>query len=1309
MSRKTRKLMWSVPLIAAVAVIGALAAFMTLTPNDASADAHMPGPVKNLTVGPNDNGVPQEQLLISWDAPDTGGAVTSYRIDISEDGERWLSYRTDHGNSDLRVVYPTADAPGLDSADGLEALTMRHFRVFAFYDKSATERIFGPGTDEYGTTAASNVPDVPTNVAATDGITGSMIDSVDFNMDGDMVDTEVDGVVEAEFGLDLNGDGDLLDTVDDLNETTPPPHFQQTVIRVTWDAPEDPPGAPVTGYRVESSSNGTSWSVLAANASGSPFYHGGLLANTPKWYRVSAINSVGTGDRSDGDTGKTASSTAPGDISNPVIGLAPAASDVYLTWTPPAVTDNGPDGTAGNEDDRNIHGDPVTHYRIQARHADVDAVDRGVGPDGVDGNADDKDVAAIAEGEWKSLTDSKHISKRDAYHFTGVDLRRAGITVPSSIPADLAADDPVSGAVAHEFTNLVLVDIRIAAINRVNTDAADSDDSIEWAVLLNVPVGHEDAPLQPSQAPTVKADQEENQGRSGLNVTWPTPGFLADEGPPSFTVNNAKHYASPATGAGVFYYLFIDDDEYDFDATSADTNDPIPHSFVTVVADDGTTTPAAPTTASEVGTADDERFVDTNGVYRAAAMGGDFTKPGFDDDGLSTETSKSYHYQIVNPAITVAADTGGTGDADSIAASVRSLPSPAGSGTTEAPIRPSTPISFMVSPDGHTEVMLKWATPVRTLAANAEHPCDDTEPAANTVQYELDGSECGDSVITGYKIERSATGSNPWMEIATVEGTEYLDTGREPGKRYHYRVSTMNSRYTSTPTAPKSALTHPASNPTPPGGLVAQADGYDAIKLCWYEQNTADPSDPLAESLPILGYMITSVDADGDEMVLAMNTGSGNTEYTAENLDPNTAYTFRVRSITLGNIDKMGDARLETQHIEAMATTDPAMVSSMPTGLSASTVSDTQIDLDWMAPASDGGADVMSYIIERRYTGDMMGDIPSDGYNDAVGGRTFAFSNAMEWWETLNCTGMLAVVGSSETPAAEGETKSADEMKYCAHYLNTEPTNITDSAKELSDDAKMDVEALFAKRFVVTDDAMTMHMDTGLMPSTMYTYRVSAVNSAGRSAWSAAAMDTTDRSNAAPTVASAIGDQMVTAGMSVDVNVSANFSDPDGDMLTYTAMSSNMDAATVSVSGSTVTVMGVAAGSSTITVTATDTGNMAGMLSVSQMFDVTVASATTELGAPTGVTATVDDSDSQAVTVTITWGAADNADRYIAVLFDANFEFDTDHVATHQTDGSVTFMNVPPGEYTAVVISIKDDANGNAEDIDFGFDSVTVN
>ena len=40
MSRKTRKLMWSAPLIAAVAVIGALAAFVILGPG--GAQAHQP-------------------------------------------------------------------------------------------------------------------------------------------------------------------------------------------------------------------------------------------------------------------------------------------------------------------------------------------------------------------------------------------------------------------------------------------------------------------------------------------------------------------------------------------------------------------------------------------------------------------------------------------------------------------------------------------------------------------------------------------------------------------------------------------------------------------------------------------------------------------------------------------------------------------------------------------------------------------------------------------------------------------------------------------------------------------------------------------------------------------------------------------------------------------------------------------------------------------------------------------------------------------------------------------------------------------
>ena len=751
-------------------------------------DVEAPGAVQNLTVVANANGTPQEELLISWEAPntDTGGPVTSYRIDISEDGERWLAYRTDHGVSDLRLVYPSDDNPGLD-ADGLSAETTRHFRVFAFYDKSANDRVFGPGSDESGTTDASWAPDAPTNLMATDASSGS----------------------------------------------TP------TTIKLTWNAPEDPPGAPVTGFDISVSSDGINYQGLHATGDVMTFTHGELLADTQRWYRVRAKNSVGESGWSDGDTGMTSSSVAPGTISKPVIGLAPEATDVYLTWDPPG----------------DPPGDPVTHYRIQAS------------------------PSATTPANWQSLSDSKHISKRDSYHFTGADLATAGIVVPQSIEAGQE--------------ELVQVDIRIGAINRKNTDTADDfagdrDIDVEWTTFTNVPVGHQDAPLDPSDqgsdgAPMVKVDTSRHQGRSGLNVTWPTAEFTKDNGPTPavqrYMIDSAEHYTDAVT-----YVLFIDDEE----------QSPIPHSN------------AVRTAASDFA------------ASTAAAMGGDLTKPGYDQDGLATETEKRYYYQVVYQ------------DVDALVpnASVRSLPSNEGEGVTEQPTKPGTPESFRVTSDGHTEIKLSWDAP--SIAPTPAGECADTPGDGVN-----DGSECGESVITGYEIERSATGEIPWELVTTVGAadTDYVDMGRDPGARYYYRVSTVNSRYTSTPTEARSAMTHRASNPTPPGGLVAQADGSNAIKLCWYEQNTGDPSVMLSEDLPILGYMITYVGADG-EMVLRNNTSSNRTQYKDTHVPPGTTRTYRVRALTLGNIEKTGDDLLATKYVEATAMTEagpPSTALTAPT------------------------------------------------------------------------------------------------------------------------------------------------------------------------------------------------------------------------------------------------------------------------------------------------------------------------------------------------------------------------------------------
>ena len=76
--------------------------------------------------------------------------------------------------------------------------------------------------------------------------------------------------------------------------------------------------------------------------------------------------------------------------------------------------------------------------------------------------------------------------------------------------------------------------------------------------------------------------------------------------------------------------------------------------------------------------------------------------------------------------------------------------------------------------------------------------------------------------------------------------------------------------------------------------------------------------------------------------------------------------------------------------------------------------------------------------------------------------------------------------------------------------------------------------------------------------------------------------------NQAPMTEGEIPAQSVKVGDSATVDVSGNFSDPNGDELMYTAASSDDAVATVTIDGAMVTIMGVAAGTATLTVTATD-------------------------------------------------------------------------------------------------------------------------
>ena len=103
-----------------------------------------------------------------------------------------------------------------------------------------------------------------------------------------------------------------------------------TRINLSWNAPASDGGSPITGYKIEVSSNGNSWTTRVANTGSAnrTYSHTGLSTGDTRHYRVSAINSSGTGPHSN---------VARASTGLPVVSIAPASTtegqDIVFTVT----------------------------------------------------------------------------------------------------------------------------------------------------------------------------------------------------------------------------------------------------------------------------------------------------------------------------------------------------------------------------------------------------------------------------------------------------------------------------------------------------------------------------------------------------------------------------------------------------------------------------------------------------------------------------------------------------------------------------------------------------------------------------------------------------------------------------------------------------------------------------------------------------------------------------------------------------------------------------------------------------------------
>ena len=316
MSRKTRKLIWSVPLVATLAIVGALALFMTLAPNDASAQANTaPGRPGTLTAVAFADGTPETEIQLTWTAPTTGGSPTHYRIDQSTNGgNTWTALRSNV--NDTRFLHT-----------GLKAGETFHYQVFAVSGQLVSPR----SNSSTATTAPVVPPEKPDNLVATVGPDTNNNDFAD-------VDTEL-------------------------------------TINLEWSAPPDPAGAPVLGYVVQYALINTpgSWNELEEgddfSIDGVTAEHSNLDAGRSYRYRVAAYNKTMKVDDetvydpnflsgwASPDVASTRKGAAPDDINhaNVRVGVTRSEEKIFLYWPAPQ----------GHPEDP--LGDPVNAYLVQGR------------------------------------------------------------------------------------------------------------------------------------------------------------------------------------------------------------------------------------------------------------------------------------------------------------------------------------------------------------------------------------------------------------------------------------------------------------------------------------------------------------------------------------------------------------------------------------------------------------------------------------------------------------------------------------------------------------------------------------------------------------------------------------------------------------------------------------------------------------------------------------------------------------------------------------------------------------------------------
>ena len=838
-------------------------------------------------------------INLSWTAPsDNGGAsITGYRIEVSPNGSSGWSNRVANTGTTTTTYAHT----------GLSAGDTRHYRVSAINsvgtgDASSTANAT---TDD----AAPTVPGAPTGLSATasgtstinltwtapsnDGgasISGYRIEVSPNGSSGwsnRVANTGSTSTSYAHTGLSAGdtrhyrvsainsvGTGDASSTAnattDDAAPTVPgaPTGLSATAsgtttINLSWTAPSDDGGASISGYRIEVSPNGSSgWSNREANtnSTSTTYAHTGLSAGDTRHYRVSAINSVGTGDASSTANATTddAATTVPGAPTG-LTATASGTTTINLSWTAPA--DNG--------------GAAITGYRIEV------SPNRGTNWSNRVANTGTTTTTYSQTGLFAGTTRHYRVSAINALGSTGAASSTANATTDDAATTVPGAPTGLSATAAGPARSTSTGPRRptTAAPPSPATGSRFRPMALELVQPRRQHRQHQHhlrphRPFRRRHPPLPRLGDQLGRHRRRLQHRQRHHRRRRPHRArrPDRPLGNGRR------------------DQHDRPRLDrADRQRRLRHHRL-----------------------QDRGFAQWHSSWSNRVANTNSTSTTYAHTGLSAGDTRHYRVSAINSV--------GTGDASSTA-----------NATTDdaAPTVPGAPTGLSATADGTSTIDLDWTAP----------------------------TDNGGSDITGYRIEVSSNGSSGWSNReanTNSTSTTYAHTGLSAGDTRHYRVSAINSVGTGDASSTANATTDDAATTVPgaPTGLSATASGTSTIDLSW----TA-PSDNGGAA--ITGYRIeVSPNGSSGWSNRVANTGSTSTSYAHTGLSAGDTRHYRVSAI---NSVGTGDASST-----ANATTDDAAptVPGAPTGLSATASGTTTIDLSWTAPSDDGGASITGYRIE---------------------------------------------------------------------------------------------------------------------------------------------------------------------------------------------------------------------------------------------------------------------------------------------------------------------------------------------------------